>query len=460
MKITKREVGFILGILVALLIQFAPIPGLEGQAKTCLALTIMTVIWWAMQIAQNGFTSGVLLALFVILGVASPADVFYGWVGPTMWLVMGAYLIANAVKTSGLGERIAYNYCMRFVSGYTSIIVGVFVLTLILSLLIPHPWPRAFLIMSVMSVIIESSGISKADAVKIGFAVFAASVPLSMVFLTGDSIINPLAASYIEGGMNFGQWFLVMGVPSLACGALTLGLFLLLFKPEGEYSIDREGMRAKLEALGPMSGSEKKVAVWIVVAIVLWLTDKFHGINIGWVTLIVGMAMSMPIIGGVVKAPDWSAIPVHVLVFLTAAMAIGHVGAVTGMNAWIAQTIFPPTVPDNVFVLAAFITVMAIIIHMLLGSVIAVLGVAVPAILTFTAPMGLSPIMPAMICYMAVASHYLFPFQHLNTLVGASPDTGGYTQSETLRLGIPLTAGVFVITVLVMVPWFMAIGVI
>ena len=86
------------------------------------------------------------------------------------------------------------------------------------------------------------------------------------------------------------------------------------------------------------------------------------------------------------------------------------------------------------------------------------MGVAVPAILAFTAPMGLPPIVPTFICYMAIAVHYLFPFQHLNILVGASEDTGGYTQKETVRFGIPLTLIVFVITVGVMVPYWMLIG--
>ena len=62
-------------------------------------------------------------------------------------------------------------------------------------LLIPHPWPRAFLIMSVMAVVVKSADIPREDAVKIGFTVFTASIPVSMIFLTGDASINPLAAA-------------------------------------------------------------------------------------------------------------------------------------------------------------------------------------------------------------------------------------------------------------------------
>ena len=455
MNITKREIGFLAGIAVALIVWFAPLPGIEGNAKLMLAFTLMTVVWWALQIAQNGYTAGVLLALMCIFQLDEPAEIFYAWTGTTMWLVIGAYLIANAVKTSGLGERIAFSYMLRFVTGFRSIIIGIFALTAILSLLIPHPWPRAFLIMAVMAVIIQSSGISKADAVKIGFAVFAASVPCSLIFITGDAVINPLAASY-AGGADFVTWLKVMGVPAIIMSIITLILFLALYRPERDYSIDKDAIRGKLADMGKMSGVEVKTIVWVLIAIVLWFTESIHGIDIGWVTFAVGMLMSMPIIGDLNAAKDWSAVPIHVLVFLTAAMAIGHVGADTGMNAWIAS-FMPTSVPDNMFIIAAIIVALSFAVHMLLGSVIAVMGVAVPAILAFAQPLGIDPMVATMICYMAVAAHYLFPFQHLNTLVGASPDTGNYTQKETLKLGIALIPVLFLMG-WVMVGWFGVIG--
>lgn len=58
-----------------------------------------------------------------------------------MWLVIGSYLIASAVKESGLGERIAYAFMLKFVRDAKSLIISIFALTFVLSLLIPHPFP-------------------------------------------------------------------------------------------------------------------------------------------------------------------------------------------------------------------------------------------------------------------------------------------------------------------------------
>ncbi len=455
----KPVIGLILGILVAIIINLVHIEGLSAQGQMCMALTFMTVIFWGFQIAQPGYTSGIFLALLVILNVAPPARVFAPWSGPIMYLVIGAYLIAGAVKSSGLGERIAYKFILNYVNSYKSIIISIFVLTFILSILIPHPWPRAFLIMSVMAVIIKSGNIPKEDAAKIGFTVFAASVPVSMIFLTGDSVINVLAAQATGKTIGWVDWFIYMGPPNIVASILTCMLIIFLFKPSQEVKINKEEIREKLNAMGNLSGLEKRTAFWVALAIVLWVFDSFHGIHLGWVTLIIAMGMALPGIGGILTPKDWGGVPLHVLIFLTAAMTIGGVGGATGMNEWIAKTILPSTVPDNPFILAAFIATVSIVIHMALGSVIAVMGIAIPALLLFTKPMGIDPIIPVFLVYTAIGIHYILPFQHLNMLVGLGDENGMYTQKEVIRLGVPLTIVVYIICVLIEVPYWQMLGI-
>lgn len=459
MKGKSKEIGLILGILVALVIHFMNIPGLEGNAKTCLALTLMIIIFWSFQITQSGYSSGLLLGLFVILKVAPPDVVFSPWIKPTMYLVVGAYLIADAVSSSGLGERIAYFFILRFVKGYRSVILSIFLLTFVLSLLIPHPWPRAFMIMAVVKILIDSAQVNKKDAISIGFAVFAASVPVSMIFLTGDSVINPLAVELSGAKIGWIEYFVLMGVPMIIASALTFVLFLFLFKPSEPLNINREALIEKQKALGPFTVLEKRTIVWLCIAIVLWLTDSIHGINIGWITLMIPMLMSLPLIGGVLTPASWRSIPFNVFMFLTAAMSISAVGGVTGMNDWVASVLFPAVLPTNPFIFAFLIAVLGILMHMLLGSVIAVMGIAIAAVLAgiAAASTSISPLVASMMIYISVGIHYVFPFQHLNTLVGQGAENGGYSQKETIRLGLPLTIVVFIVEAVAVV-WWQIIG--
>lgn len=449
----KRLFGFIMGVLVAIIINLLPLDGLSSKGKMCLGLTLMTVIFWAFQIVQSGYSSGLYLVLLVIFNVAEPAIVFSPWLGSTIYLVIGAYLIASAVKDSGLGERIAYNFILRFVNTYKSIIVSIFVLTFILSILIPHPWPRAFIIMTVMAVVISNTNMAKEDSIKIGFTVFAAAVSVSMIFLTGDSAINSLAAQASGIQISWIQWFVYMGPPNIIASIITCILILILFKPSNEVKINKEDIKKNLDLLGPITNREKRTIVWLIIAVTLWMTDSIHGIDIGWTTLLIAMLMSFPGTGGILGPKQWSEVPIHVLIFLTAAMTIGKVGGVTGMNSWIAQTVLPSSIPSNIYVLAIVIALISMSIHMVLGSVIAVMGIAIPALLIFTESMDISPLVITLLVYTSIGIHYILPFHHLNILVGQGEENGMYGQKEVIRLGIPLTIVVFIIVLFEVLYW-------
>ena len=453
-----REIGALAGLLVAFIIWNLHLEGLSPEGQKGLALSLMTVIWWATKVAHPGYVSLIMLLAYVLFGVAPAETVFNMWVSPLMYLIIGGYLIAAAVQVSGLGKRLAYQFLLRVVSSYRSVIISCYALGFLLSFLIPHPWPRSFLIMGVMAVIIKSANMPKRDAVNIGLAVFASSAPISMILLTGDSTINIATIGFTGQEVSWLNWFVYMGIPGIVASILTCALQLMLFKPSGEFKIDKSEVAKQLESLGSLSLTEKKLIFWVLLAIVLWVTDSVHHIHIGWVTLAVALAMSLPKIGDILKPPQWAQVPIATLFFLTAALAIGKVGAVTGMNEWIASVVLPSTVPASPFLLALMITGIAILLHMVLGSVMAVMGIAIPALMGYAVAAGINPLVPAFMVYTAIAMHWVLPFHHMNILVGLGDDGGMYTDKEVMRLGLPLTIIVFIVTVAIEVPWWKLVG--
>ena len=473
--LTKRYIGFFLAIVVFLLIKFVlPLDSFGSVAlseggKNCLALSLGAVVMWACGVAQPGYTGILYCALLVLMQVVPDADgvpsmaatvavAFGAWTKGTMWIVVGAYLIAGAVKDSGLGQRIAYAFMLKFVKSAKSLILSIFALTFVLALLIPHPFPRAFLILAVVSVIAESAGYGEDDRGKLGFLIFAAAVPCSMFFMTGDSTLNPLVASYGANGgaaIGFVDWFIYMSLPMVVATLCTIVLALALFKPSKELVYDREDVLAKQAALGKLSEKEIRTIVWLVIAIALWLTVS--GDYLAWVTLVIGVLMAMPVIGEVLTPASWSSVDIKTLMFLTAAMAIGSVGGATGMNAWIADVVLPSTVPANPYLFALLVCALTMVIHMFMGSVMAGLGICVPAFLTFVQGTSVTPIAVALIVFTAINLHYILPFHNLAILVGEGKDAGGYTSKEAMKMGIPMTVVTFLV-VLVEAFWFSTLG--
>ncbi|NLJ78504.1 MAG: SLC13 family permease, partial [Tissierellia bacterium] len=183
-----------------------------------------------------------------------------------------------------------------------------------------------------------------------------------------------------------------------------------------------------------------------------------HGIDLGWVTIFVVTMMSMPIFGEVLNGDSWKVVPIDTLLFLSAALAIGKVATITGLNDWIVSSILPSTVPDNIFILGLLIAIISIGLHMMLGSVLAVIGVAVPTFVTYMGSSTINPLVPALLVYTAVAFHYILPFHHITMLVGMGEEYGMYDDSYTIKMGIPLTFAVIITILLVQIPWWHIIG--
>jgi anion transporter len=457
----RPEIGGLLGIAICLAVWFMPArPGLPLQGQHCLALSLLAVTWWAFGVVHPGFTSLILLTSWILTHTAEPAVVFRLWTTPLMYLVIGGYLMAAAVEGSGLGRRIAYWFTLRYVSGYRSILAACYILGFLLSLMIPHPWPRSFMIMAVMAIVIKSTRLERKFAAQIGLTAFAASCPTSMILLTGDSTLNVVAMNFVGAEASWLKWLLYMGLPGVVTSVLLFLLQIWIFPGPKNLVIDKREIGELLEGLGPITRDEKGVIFWVIVAIVFWTTDFIHHIHPGWITIGAALMMTLPRVGGGLKASDWTKVNLGTLFFLTAALGIGTVGGVTGMSKWIASAVLPSYVPTNPFVFAFFVTIFAMLIHMVLGSVLAVMSIVTPAIIAYSANSGISPIVASLLVYTAVNQHYLLPFHNMAILVGEGEEGGNYTAADVFRLGLPLTGLVLVVTVCVEIPWWKLIGLI
>jgi len=456
--LARRDIGMVSGILVALLVLGADFDGLTVAGQRSLAVSLFGVVWWAAGVVQPGYTSLLMLVGWVLLKAAPAEVVFSLWSSPLVYLVIGGFLIGAAVQDSGLGQRISYHFILKYVNSFTGVIVSAYVLGVLLSFFIPHPFPRVFLIMSVMSVIIKSAGLPGPDAANIGLAVFASAAGGSMILLTGDSTMNVLASTIGARSLTWLDWVKHMSVPGIVATAATCLLQLKLFKPSVPFVLDKAPIRQRLRELGPLTGTEKRAAFWVGLAVLLWATDSLHHIHPGWVAALIVVGLSLPRVGDVLTPSSFTQVPVGTLLFLTAAMAIGKVGEVSGMNNWVATSVLPASVPANPWVFALLATAASIAVHMVLGSVMAVYGIVAPTLLLYAAPAGWDPMVPSLLVYSALYMHWILPFHQMTILIGVGEAGGGYTGREATRLGIPLTIFVFVVTVLVEIPWWKLTG--
>ena len=405
-----------------------------------------------------GYTSLLLLLGYIVFKVAPPAVVLGMWTTPMMYLIIGSYIMASAVNRSGLGKRLAYIYATRYIRSYTSLIIGAYVLGFLLSIFIPLSFARSFLIMSVLVILAKDAKMPTPDIVNLGVAVFAGSVPVSLILLTGDSVLSMMAIGMSGQSLGWVGWVQYMSIPGIVATLITIFVHLKIYKPRGNFQPNKERMLATLTEMGPVKPVEWRTLFWCVVTVVGWMTESLHGIHPGWVSIGTAIFMALPFVGGAVGPASWNDVPLGILLFVLAALSIGKVGDISGMNMWLANSFLPSVAPDNIFLFGAIIAVVGIILHMCIGSVMAVLSVTIPAFVAFGVKAGLNPLIPALFCFTVVYSQYLLPFHHMNILVGVGEKQGGFTDKDILRLGLPLSVIPFILVLLVEIPLWKLFG--
>lgn len=418
------------GLGVAAAVALLPLSGLPWEGQKCLAMSLCAIVWWSAGVMHPGYTSMALLLGFSML--LDPATV-------PGTMVVGGFLIAQAVNESGLGRRVSLHFVRRYVRSYFGVVVSCYVLGFLLSFIIPHPWPRSFLLMSVMHNVIRQAHLKREYAANVGLAVFIGSIPTSMILLTGDSVLNPLMAEMSGKGVSYLGWLLYMGIPGVFASVATCCLQLMLVKAPPDFNLDRGEIDEQIRLAGPLAGKEKKTIAILAVGIALWVTDSLTGIHPGWVALLCVLALAMPF-AGVLGPKSWHHVNLGTLLFLCAALAVGVVGKATGMNAWLAEVMLPTPHKSGI---AAFMVVavgVCVALHMFLGSTMAVAGIAGPSIIAYGAASGIPPMAAAMTVYFAIVLHWLFPFHHMNILVGLGEDAGGFGDKPVVRFGLYQTA--------------------
>jgi anion transporter len=459
LHLDRKLIGVGISILLAISLWFMPLPGdLSLAGREMLVITLFTVIWWVFNVVPPAYSTLLMLLGYLLLGLAEPDVVFHIWTLPLMWLIISAFLIAAAVTKSGLVQRVAYFFMIRYATSYRSLIILTYVLGFVLSFLIPHPFPRALLMMSLMRAVIQKAGMNKADAASLGLSVFVATTATSTILLTGDSTLNIATVGFSGLNVSWLDWAKYMAVPGIAASLLMMGLHLLVFKQTSQVNIDQADLQREQQKLGRMSRDEIVTLLWVLAALILWATDFIHHIDPAWVALTIVVGLALPKVGDILEAKDISTgVNWPIIFFVVGAFAIGSVSKTTGMAEWLAKVLMPATPSQNPYAFAALVGGATMLVHMILGSALACMSIVAPPLVHYADIAGWNPLFPALLIYTAVAIHYVFPFQHVAILLGQG-ETGGYDTRHVLKYGIPLTIVALIILIPIEVTWWKILG--
>ena len=205
--------------------------------------------------------------------------------------------------------------------------------------------------------------------------------------------------------------------------------------------------------MGPWTIAEKKAALYLVAALLLWLTDSYHPtLSASMVGLGVGLIAALPGVG-VIDMEEIKKINYLPVFFVAAAISMGGVLEATKALDVLTNVMFNWMTPliTGTFLSTTVLYWTAFAYHLFLASEISMLGTSTPLIMKFALSHGMSPLMLGMI-WVFGAGGKIFVYQSGVMIVGYS--YGYFETKDMFKVGLTLTIiEYFVLLGLALVYW-------
>ena len=448
-------IGQILCVLVPLLVWFAPLP-IEPITKHGFAIVAFMVIAWITQAMDYALAGFVGCFLFWALGIVKFPVAFSGFANDTAWFLFGALLLGVIATRSGIARRLAYFIMLRIGITYPRILLGLIVTDFLLTFIVPSGIARVVIMASIALGLAEAFKAAPGNNLSRGMFLilsYTANIFDKMIIAGAGSIT---ARGLIEqfGGVEvlWSYWFIAF----LPCSIITVvaawWLTLWLYPPEsatlaGGY----EFLRAEIQKMGPWTAVEKKAALLLAAAILLWLTDFVHHISPAVIGMGVGLFALLPRVG-ILEIEDMKRLNYLPVFFVAAAVSMGTVLSATKGLTVLTNHMFAWMQPymTNILTTTVVLYWSAFVYHFLLASEISMLGTSIPLLMEFAKSHGMHPLLLGMIWTFA-AGGKLFAYQSGVLIVGYS--YGYFAARDLVRMGAALTVVEFIVLML-LVPFY------
>lgn len=442
----RQTIGLFLGPVVFLVLYFVPLP-LPPEQQALAAVFAFVIIYWLTEPIPIPVTAVLALAMCVLFGVAAADDVFGAFSSDTIFLFIGAFIIAQAMMYHGLDRRFAFRVLsLPGVSNSTyAVIIAFGAIAATLSAFISNTATTAMLLPiglgmmgALAGLVSEQSGTDR-DPSRLRFG-----TALMLMIAYGASVgglITPIGSppnligiGFIEDEtgttISFFTWT-ITALPIVVLMFLALCVILILLnRPEvrrisgaDEYVAEERGK------LGGFSAGERNTLVVFGVAVTLWVLP-------GVVSLVFGQD-SAPAsflrehlnegVVAILAAALLFVLPVNwserrftltwneavridwgTILLFGAGITLGTLLSSTGLASTIGEAIINVFGLSNLLVITIISVVVAILISETTSNTASV-GIVVPIIIPIALAAGVEPLIPALAATFGASYGFMLP---------------------------------------------------
>lgn len=321
------------------------------------AITIWIAVWWVTEAVPLPVTSLLPIILFPLLGILNLSTTTSSYGDPIVFLYIGGFLLAIAIEKTGLHHRIALRIIKGMGTKLSMIILGFMIATGFLSMWISNTATAIMMLPIGLAVIRTTSVGDEMDnphfpkALMLAIAYAASIGGLATLIGTPPNIVFAgLMKEMYDTDISFVKWFAV-GFPIAIL--LTIASWWYLTRiayPLGSTRLSGEQdiINQKMISLGPITVSERRVAIVFVCVAIAWIIRSF--VLQKWIPSIDDTIIAM--IGGVILFllpssekkkerllvwEDAMKLPWGIILLFGGGLAIADAFEATGLALWIGN---------------------------------------------------------------------------------------------------------------------------
>ncbi len=265
MRLMSRSSLLLAGPLMAIALDiYLQSQGWSFAASATAAITLVCALWWIFEPIPIPFTSLLPLALFPLLQILTPAQVGQAYGSPLILLLLGGFLISEAMADSGAHKRLALYMVNLFGGGSArSLVLGFMTASAVLSMWISNTATTLMLLPVALAVLAHADRrlavpllLGIAYAASIGGIGTPIGTPPNLVFMQ-------VYENQFGDPPTFPEW-MAFGVPVVVILVPLAGLWLT------------RGLQltrgVELPAVGAWQPVERRVLAVFLITAMAWVT--------------------------------------------------------------------------------------------------------------------------------------------------------------------------------------------
>lgn len=453
---STTKIKWLITIVVTLIILMIPTNDVyTRQMSLFFASTIFALFMMAFEFFDPIVVSVIMPMSWIALGVTNAAGAMSGWTNTIMYMVVGAYFLANALGESGLLRRIALLIISKTGGKWLGLVFGVFLAGVVVSIL---TFGLSYIILATLCIgIIKSLELkvpSKASAMICFACMLGCCSSRCFIYAPSTYAVVIAQGQLIDPAFNINaiQAF-THNFPMFIVSVITLLIVFKLWKTDAELQ-SADYFKKELQAMGKMSTGEKKTTIFLVIFFSLLLTGPWTGIDANllfalmpWMLLLPGVNVATM---DSVRTLNWQNV-----FFIAGCMAIGTVASSLGIGNIIAQMATPFMLSASTFGFFTIIFAITFVLNFFMTP-LAIWSLMTVPLCQIALDIGMN-IRP--ICYALVmcSEAIVLPYEYVPYLIVYS--FGMISMGDFVKLNVIRCVLYLIGFLVLLVPYWMLIGI-